>query len=124
MHSTLVDFGGFPRADIDVHAVRILRHEVVCLQNDHRDMMAQIETALYELHAAAAAAKASAAVPEQTASTGTPSEHASAAVASAEPSTPTTTGSARQPKSSRFQWFIRVCSVCMQSFRQWLLGHS
>lgn len=51
MDGPLVDEEQFPRADIDVRAVRQARHRVICLQNDHKDIMKQIETKLYDLHA-------------------------------------------------------------------------
>jgi 26S proteasome non-ATPase regulatory subunit 9 len=50
MDKPLVDREGFPRADIDVHAVRIERHAVIQLQNDHKGLMAQIEIAIQRLH--------------------------------------------------------------------------
>lgn len=51
MDGPLVDSEQFPRADIDVRVVRQARHRVICLQNDHKDIMKQIEAKLYELHA-------------------------------------------------------------------------
>jgi len=51
----LVDSEGYPRADVDVHATRTLRNRLACLNTDHRQLMAQIETAMHELHASAAA---------------------------------------------------------------------
>lgn len=51
----LVDAEGFPRADVDVHATRTLRHRLACLNTDHRQLMDQIERGMHELHAAAAA---------------------------------------------------------------------
>jgi hypothetical protein len=42
----LVDAEGFPRADIDVYRVRHQRHALVCLQNDHKAVMRQIEELL------------------------------------------------------------------------------
>lgn len=41
---------GFPRADVDVHAVRISRNQVIRLQNDHKALMREVEGALQALH--------------------------------------------------------------------------
>lgn len=51
MDGPLVDDQQFPRADIDVRVVREARHRIICLQNDHKDVMKQIELKLHELHA-------------------------------------------------------------------------
>ena len=48
----LVDREGFPRADLDLVAVRTARHQIVCLQNDHKAMMKSIEHALAAYHQA------------------------------------------------------------------------
>nr|XP_009861810.1 26S proteasome non-ATPase regulatory subunit 9-like [Ciona intestinalis] len=50
MMTSLVDAGGFPRSDVDVVQVRTARHNIVCLQNDHRDVMEQIKRGLEEYH--------------------------------------------------------------------------
>ena len=50
----LVDREGFPRADVDVHATRLLRNRLACLNTDHRELMGQIEQSMLALHAAAA----------------------------------------------------------------------
>jgi len=50
----LVDQEGFPRADIDVHTTRTLRHRLACLNTDHTALMGQIERSLWSLHAATA----------------------------------------------------------------------
>ncbi|XP_069475693.1 26S proteasome non-ATPase regulatory subunit 9 isoform X2 [Ambystoma mexicanum] len=47
----LVDDEGYPRADIDVYQVRTARHNIACLQNDHKEIMKEIEEALHRLHA-------------------------------------------------------------------------
>jgi hypothetical protein len=44
---------GFPRADVDVHAVRVDRNAVICGTNDHKALTARIERLMHELHAAA-----------------------------------------------------------------------
>ncbi|KAJ1519191.1 hypothetical protein ONE63_011204 [Megalurothrips usitatus] len=50
MHDPLVDQEGYPRQDIDVYQVRHARHRIVCLQNDHKAIMKEIEKGLYTLH--------------------------------------------------------------------------
>jgi hypothetical protein len=44
---------GFPRADIDVHGVRIDRNAVIRLTNDHKAISKQLEELLHKLHALA-----------------------------------------------------------------------
>jgi 26S proteasome non-ATPase regulatory subunit 9 len=56
MDEPLVDQGGFPRGDIDVHSVRIARHDVIRMQNDHAEVVTRLERALHTMHAATAAA--------------------------------------------------------------------
>ncbi|KAM4808938.1 26S proteasome non-ATPase regulatory subunit 9 [Rhinophrynus dorsalis] len=51
MEGPLVDREGYPRADIDVYQVRHARHNIICLQNDHKAIMGEIEEALHSLHA-------------------------------------------------------------------------
>lgn len=50
MHDALVDAEGFPRSDIDVYKVRHARHRIICLQNDHKNLMKMIERGLAEVH--------------------------------------------------------------------------
>ena len=86
----LIDAEGFPRADVDVHATRTLRHRLACLNTDHRSLMGQIERGMHELHAAAApppAAAAPAARPPQPAAAAAPA--ASSAPPSGSGSAPT-----------------------------------
>jgi len=47
----LVDADGFPRADLDVHTIRITRNELATLHTDHRDLMKRIATTMNEYHA-------------------------------------------------------------------------
>ncbi|XP_018523910.1 26S proteasome non-ATPase regulatory subunit 9 [Lates calcarifer] len=47
----LVDAEGFPRADVNLYQIRTARHNISCLQNDHKAIMAEIEEALHKLHA-------------------------------------------------------------------------
>ena len=51
----LVDRDGFPRADVDVHATRTLRHRLACRNTDHKALMQQLEAKLHAMHAALAA---------------------------------------------------------------------
>lgn len=50
MDGPLMDAEQFPRNDIDIPTVREARHQVICLQNDHKSLMKEIETELYKLH--------------------------------------------------------------------------
>ncbi|XP_028312737.1 26S proteasome non-ATPase regulatory subunit 9 isoform X2 [Gouania willdenowi] len=47
----LVDAEGFPRADVNLYQIRTARHNISCLQNDHKALMVEIEEALHQLHA-------------------------------------------------------------------------
>ncbi|XP_076021285.1 26S proteasome non-ATPase regulatory subunit 9 [Genypterus blacodes] len=47
----LIDAEGFPRDDINLYQIRAARHNISCLQNDHKAIMAEIEEALHKLHA-------------------------------------------------------------------------
>ncbi|XP_053136159.1 26S proteasome non-ATPase regulatory subunit 9 [Hemicordylus capensis] len=51
MNEPLVDVEGYPRADVDIYQVRTARHNIICLQNDHKALMHQVEQALHQLHA-------------------------------------------------------------------------
>ncbi|KAL9892740.1 26S proteasome non-ATPase regulatory subunit 9 [Glossina fuscipes] len=51
MHGPLVDVEGYPRNDIDVHQVRQARQQIICLQNDHKALMNEIEKLMHKLHA-------------------------------------------------------------------------
>ncbi|XP_007900417.1 26S proteasome non-ATPase regulatory subunit 9 [Callorhinchus milii] len=51
MEQPLVDVEGYPRTDIDIYQVRTARHNIICLQNDHKELMTRIEEALHGLHA-------------------------------------------------------------------------
>lgn len=53
MNESLLDADGFPRADIDVYAVRQARHQIICLQNDLKAIMKEIEQGLINVHAEA-----------------------------------------------------------------------
>ncbi|KAI3372819.1 hypothetical protein L3Q82_023278 [Scortum barcoo] len=47
----LVDEEGYPRADVNLYQIRTARHNISCLQNDHKQIMKEIEEALHKLHA-------------------------------------------------------------------------
>ncbi|XP_048370487.1 26S proteasome non-ATPase regulatory subunit 9 isoform X1 [Sphaerodactylus townsendi] len=51
MNEALVDVEGYPRTDIDIYQVRTARHNIICLQNDHKALMREVEQALHQLHA-------------------------------------------------------------------------
>ncbi|GAB6028419.1 26S proteasome non-ATPase regulatory subunit 9 [Chamberlinius hualienensis] len=51
MSESLVDREGYPRNDIDVYKVRQSRHNIICLQNDYKALMKEIENAMHMLHA-------------------------------------------------------------------------
>ncbi|KAF3792514.1 26S proteasome non-ATPase regulatory subunit 9 [Nymphaea thermarum] len=48
----LLDSEGFPRADIDIMAIRSDRHRLAELRNDHRNLTSEIEKSLQVLHSA------------------------------------------------------------------------
>ncbi|CAF0901239.1 unnamed protein product [Rotaria sp. Silwood1] len=50
MTEELVDKEGYPRNDIDLVRVRQIRQRVICLQNDHKALMKQIEAGLIQVH--------------------------------------------------------------------------
>jgi len=50
MTDSLVDSEGFPRSDIDIVQIRIARNKIICLKNDYKDIMKDIEQALYDVH--------------------------------------------------------------------------
>ncbi|CAF1980389.1 unnamed protein product [Rotaria magnacalcarata] len=50
MTGELVDREGYPRNDIDLVRVRQIRQRVICLQNDHKTLMKQIEDGLIQVH--------------------------------------------------------------------------
>ncbi|ORX60488.1 putative 26S proteasome non-ATPase regulatory subunit [Hesseltinella vesiculosa] len=52
MDEPLIDRQGFPRSDLDVASVRTLRHQIICLRNDHKNVMSEIEKVLHHIHQA------------------------------------------------------------------------
>lgn len=54
MKESLLDENGFPRNDIDVYQVRHARHAIICLQNDLKALMKEIEEGLIAVHTEAA----------------------------------------------------------------------
>lgn len=53
MSEPLTDENGFPRNDIDVYQVRHARHAIICLHNDRKVLMKEIEEGLIAMHAEA-----------------------------------------------------------------------
>ncbi|XP_060650424.1 26S proteasome non-ATPase regulatory subunit 9 [Drosophila nasuta] len=51
MNGPLIDAEGYPRNDIDVYQVRQARQTIICLQNDHKELMNQIQDQLNKYHA-------------------------------------------------------------------------
>jgi len=49
LKGNLVDSQGFPRGDVDVHAIRIQRNRYAMLQTDHKKAMSRIEELLKEI---------------------------------------------------------------------------
>jgi hypothetical protein len=50
---TSIYLQGFPRSDIDIHAVRTDRNAIVRLTNDHKQITSQLEQLLHKIHALA-----------------------------------------------------------------------
>lgn len=48
MSEPLVDKHGFPRADVDVYAVRTARAKLIALRNDYSSVLDQLEKGLAE----------------------------------------------------------------------------
>eukprot|EP00775_Hariotina_reticulata_P004864 gene4864-5109_t len=59
MDGPLVDKEGFPRADVDVHAIRLDRNAVIRLANDHKQVTQEMEQLLHQLHAFASSGQSS-----------------------------------------------------------------
>nr|XP_058961379.1 26S proteasome non-ATPase regulatory subunit 9-like [Pocillopora verrucosa] len=53
MNEKLIDADNYPRSDIDVYTVRVARNRIICLQNDHKALMKEIEEGIHEVHAQA-----------------------------------------------------------------------
>lgn len=51
MNESLVTTDGFPRNDIDVYQVRCVRQEIICLQNNLKQLIKSIEIGLEDIHA-------------------------------------------------------------------------
>ena len=50
MDEPLVDAEGFPRADVDVYAVRTARRDIIRLRNDHKHLSECIHRALVDVY--------------------------------------------------------------------------
>jgi 26S proteasome non-ATPase regulatory subunit 9 len=55
MRTTLTTFDGYPRADIDIAQIRTTRARIICLRNDHKELLAKIEEGLHKHFAEEAA---------------------------------------------------------------------
>jgi hypothetical protein len=49
----LVDKDGFPRGDIDIYRVKLLRGRLACINTDHKRLMKEIENEIHALHQSA-----------------------------------------------------------------------
>ena len=50
MNGPLIDSEGYPRNDIDIVKVRTARQKIICLMNDHKEIMKKISDALESIH--------------------------------------------------------------------------
>merc|ERR1711971_1109009 len=50
MNGPLIDSEGYPRNDIDIVKVRTARQRIICLMNDHKEIMKKISDALEFIH--------------------------------------------------------------------------
>lgn len=50
VRGSLIDKDGFPRADIDIPAIRCDRNRLAVLHNDHKELTVKIERIILELH--------------------------------------------------------------------------
>ncbi|ODV81337.1 regulatory subunit of putative 26S proteasome non-ATPase [Suhomyces tanzawaensis NRRL Y-17324] len=48
MDTPLVSPDGFPRADVDVVSIRLVRIKIIRLRNDHKRLLEQLETKMFE----------------------------------------------------------------------------
>ncbi|CAD7699813.1 unnamed protein product [Ostreobium quekettii] len=53
LRGNLLDAEGYPRSDIDLHAVATDRNRLAALMNDHKQLTARIERQMHQLHAEA-----------------------------------------------------------------------
>mmetsp|Transcript_61772 Transcript_61772/g.108193 ORF Transcript_61772/g.108193 Transcript_61772/m.108193 type:complete len:218 (-) Transcript_61772:84-737(-) len=75
----LIDEEGFPRADIDIYAIRKARNRFACAQTDYKEVMKKIEAGLLALHS-----QSRVAVPRGAPAAGLPAESEDAAMGGAE----------------------------------------
>ena len=114
----LLDDEGFPRADIDVYQVRVIRSNIARLQTDHTSKMKEIETAMFALHqdaaAAAALAPPSLPVPASSATTSASASSASTpptAAAAASSAAPVSVANLRVAEDQALAPFLMVASI-------------
>lgn len=75
METPLVMPDGFPRADIDVHQVRIVRSQIIRLRNDLKKIMDDLQVALIEHHSKQAGNQTNGDVNNSTTSTNNTSDN-------------------------------------------------
>ena len=50
MDGPLVDNEGFPRNDLDIPKIRMARQKIICLSNDHKELMKKLAAILEDIH--------------------------------------------------------------------------
>ena len=50
MDGPLVDNEGFPRNDLDIPKIRLARQKIICLSNDHKELMKKLADILEDIH--------------------------------------------------------------------------
>ena len=125
----LIDADGFPRADVDIHAVVGQRQRLARLQNDHSALMGSIETALQQLHQQQRTDTAAAS--DATASDGAGSALGAAAAGSGGDGVDTeheehtaivTAAVEEEPFAIVDEVFPGVCVICLRSLQQDVYG--
>ena len=51
MDGPLVDNEGYPRNDLDIPKIRMARQKIICLSNDHKEVMKKLASLLEDIHA-------------------------------------------------------------------------
>ena len=50
MDGPLVDNEGYPRNDLDIPKIRMARQKIICLSNDHKEVMKKLASLLEDIH--------------------------------------------------------------------------
>ena len=50
MDGPLVDNEGYPRNDLDIPKIRMARQKIICLSNDHKEIMKKLASLLEDIH--------------------------------------------------------------------------